>query len=271
VHPNIPGQLLSREEYARVWGHSVKLLRRGFECGSILTVDPEEAVALNRPDARRYIYNQKHCVRCGGSVQSWDMAGRTCYACVSCQPISGRVVAPIDVAEGKVFISHCAQEDVQVRARSPEKLLVTELRAMLKEMGLDASGKKQELVDRLVAARRATDSDMSGASTLASNTDSSAHLEVASSSKAGSADACGDSTSLEAPGTQSVAAISSASFARKEKELAGESRAVEHVAEYDTTAAGSVVDWTDLEGDNEKKRKTQAPGNARAKRRLAMQ
>jgi hypothetical protein len=274
VHPNILGQQLSREEYARVWGHSVKLLRRGFECGSILTVDPEEAKALNKPEARRYIYNQKNCVRCGSTVQSWDMAGRTCYACVSCQPTHGRAQMPPDVAQGKVFISHCAEEDAAVRALSPEKLLVKELRDTLKQMGLDTAGKKQDLVDRILAARKTADQSSETGNSATSSARQAPDMLVNAKGtmqyQTESDSSLSDSILLEVPGTL-VPAIASASFARKEKVLAGESRAVEHVAEYDTTAAGSVVDWTDLEGDHDKKRKT-ATGEpkARAKRKLAL-
>lgn len=35
----------------------------------------------------RYIYNHKSCGRCGGAIRSWDMAGRTAYACEGCQPL----------------------------------------------------------------------------------------------------------------------------------------------------------------------------------------
>ena len=37
--------------------------------------------------ARRYIYNQARCGRCGGGIRTWDMAARTCYACPTCQPL----------------------------------------------------------------------------------------------------------------------------------------------------------------------------------------
>lgn len=36
----------------------------------------------------RYIYNHESCGRCGGAIASWDMAGRTCYACHTCQPLA---------------------------------------------------------------------------------------------------------------------------------------------------------------------------------------
>lgn len=38
----------------------------------------------------RYIYNQRQCGRCKSGVRSWDMAGRTVYACETCQPLKVR-------------------------------------------------------------------------------------------------------------------------------------------------------------------------------------
>lgn len=54
VHPEQPGNTLSRDAFDRVWRHSVLLLQRGFETGSILTVDPEEAAVLGKPWMRRW-------------------------------------------------------------------------------------------------------------------------------------------------------------------------------------------------------------------------
>jgi hypothetical protein len=34
---------VTREQFEKLWSHSVTLLQRGFTSGSILTVDPEEA------------------------------------------------------------------------------------------------------------------------------------------------------------------------------------------------------------------------------------
>lgn len=54
VHPEQPGCTLSRPEFDRVWEHSVLLMQRGFQSGSILTVDPEEAAVLGPPWERRH-------------------------------------------------------------------------------------------------------------------------------------------------------------------------------------------------------------------------
>lgn len=41
----------------------------------------------------RYIYNQKQCGRCKGPVRTWDMAARTVYCCLTCQPLPGSAAA----------------------------------------------------------------------------------------------------------------------------------------------------------------------------------
>jgi hypothetical protein len=43
-------------------------------------------LSLRRP---RYIYNQRACGRCKGPIRTWDMAARTVYCCVTCQPLRG--------------------------------------------------------------------------------------------------------------------------------------------------------------------------------------
>jgi formamidopyrimidine-DNA glycosylase len=96
VHPEQPAASLPRSAAERLWHHSADLLRRGFQTGSILTVDPEDAARLGKPWTRRYVYNQARCGECGGRVASWDMAGRTCYACPACQPLVAAGEDPIE-------------------------------------------------------------------------------------------------------------------------------------------------------------------------------
>ena len=88
VHPNRAGKELTKQEFDLIWFHTVDLLKRGYQTGSILTVDPEEAKALGKPKMRRYIYNTNKCPRCSTSIQTWEIAARTCYACPQCQPLN---------------------------------------------------------------------------------------------------------------------------------------------------------------------------------------
>ena len=53
MHPEQPGSSISREKFEELWRHSVLLLQRGFQTGSILTVTDADAKALGRPWTRR--------------------------------------------------------------------------------------------------------------------------------------------------------------------------------------------------------------------------
>ena len=53
MHPEQAANTVERGAFERIWRHSVELLRRGFQSGSILTVDPEEAKRLGKPWTRR--------------------------------------------------------------------------------------------------------------------------------------------------------------------------------------------------------------------------
>ena len=180
VHPSVLGRDLSREQFDSVWEHSVSLLRRGFETGSILTVDPAEAKAWSHPTSRRrYIYNQQHCPRCEDTIVSWDIAGRTCYACLTCQrkppapddagaaagegaTVKARRAAADNDAGAKpaqLFRSHCAGESLAARlAQGAAKLSVPELRQELAARGVSHSGmRKAALVLALDASMQPMD------------------------------------------------------------------------------------------------------------------
>lgn len=160
IHPDRPGNTLEKEEFDTIWHHTVDLLTRGYQTGSILTVDPDEAVALGKPNMRRYIYNVGKCPRCATNIKVWDIQSRTCYACVKCQPLNGSntyfkleaaVVTP--QTEFVPFNSHCAPEsaDMRLKESGPSRLTVKELKAKLAEFGETPpkSAKKANLVELL--------------------------------------------------------------------------------------------------------------------------
>jgi formamidopyrimidine-DNA glycosylase len=165
VHPEQPGNTISRDTWKVIWDHSVDLLQRGFESGSILTVDPEEAVKMGSPWNRRYIYNHSRCGRCRGVISSWDMSGRKVYCCETCQPLSmeggvagldGSRQQAIKSSKGEVeeFVSHCAP-DIG-RDISPAKMTISQLKNALTDLGVDVAGvggkKKSELAAALQTA-----------------------------------------------------------------------------------------------------------------------
>ena len=155
VHPEVKGNQLTRAQFDAIWAASVRLMGMGFTLGSIVTVSPEEAIAVGKPTLRRWLYNRATCGRCDGPVRSWQIQSRTCYACARCQPLDGAAAAPVDAAAPALFNSHCASESLEERLAQPQKLRVAELRAALEAAGLSAGGKKAELVARLDAHHQA--------------------------------------------------------------------------------------------------------------------
>jgi len=154
VHPNIAGQELTKSEFDRVWYHTVALLQRGYQTGSILTVDPEEAVALGKPKLRRYIYNSSKCPRCQTAIVTWPINNRTCYACPKCQPLSRKIKAePTTTEPCQPFHSHCAREPLASRMADggPSRLTVKEIKQELTRLGIEykSSAKKAALVELL--------------------------------------------------------------------------------------------------------------------------
>lgn len=165
VHPDVPGKELQRNEFDRVWKHTVELLQRGYETGSILTVDPAEAKLLGMPRLRRYIYNSSNCPRCQTRILTWTIASRTCYACPTCQPRSrtaaavGGVSAVTPEKEDCVpFNSHCAREPAAMRlaASGPSRLTVKEIKAELADLGVTKvpSGVKKAILVTLLEEKR---------------------------------------------------------------------------------------------------------------------
>jgi formamidopyrimidine-DNA glycosylase len=159
VHPDKAGKDLEKSEFDMVWYHTVALLKRGYETGSILTVDPQEALAFGKPRMRRYIYNTSHCPRCTSPIKTWQINNRTCYACGRCQPLikSEDTVVVTPQKDCLPFNSHCARESVQERLleTGPSRLTAKEIKAELSKLGAEipSNAKKGKLVELLSMAR----------------------------------------------------------------------------------------------------------------------
>ncbi len=111
VYPTTTGNNLDRPTFDKIWKASVQLLRRGYDTGSILTVDANVDPNLAARGERRYIYNQSRCARCSGKVSSWNMSGRTCYACEGgCQP--KQQILPSTPKKNKVVADAKSEGDV---------------------------------------------------------------------------------------------------------------------------------------------------------------
>jgi len=158
IHPDRLGNELEKHEFDLIWHHTTALLRRGYQSGSIVTVDPNEAKILGMPNLRRYIYNSSKCPRCGSSIKTWQINKRTCYACNSCQPRKSTTRAAVVTPQRSdcvPFNSHCARETAESRLKQsgPWRLTIKELKAELSKLGksdFPSNMKKGQFVELLL-------------------------------------------------------------------------------------------------------------------------
>jgi formamidopyrimidine-DNA glycosylase len=235
VHPDTPAAAITRPQFEAVWAESVRQMRAGFECGSIITVPPELAAAsFHDKAARRVVYNRPRCAKCGGKVVSWDINARTAYACEACQPPPGKAAlgggggaaAPTKSAP-RLFASKCAPEMPALldggAGPVPAYLTVPQLRAALAARGVEVKGLlKAGLVARLEREVKKVKAECGAAETPATPAAPAKRVRRAPAS----------------PGTAGLVPAD-ADAAAAEKAAAGEGRNVEHVS----LAAGDATVW----------------------------
>ena len=89
IDPRRPGRDVTRPEFDALWAEMVRQLRLGVRRNRIVTMAPAE---IGRPISRlargdgRYAYKQDACGRCGTPLDVFPLAGRTTWACPTCQP-----------------------------------------------------------------------------------------------------------------------------------------------------------------------------------------
>ena len=89
IHPEVPANELSEDDFDSLWADTVDLLRIGVRYGAIITTEPDEigrSLGRMRSDDRLYVYKQRRCRRCGTDIAIAEVAGRNCYFCPTCQP-----------------------------------------------------------------------------------------------------------------------------------------------------------------------------------------
>ncbi len=89
IDPRRPGRAVTRDEFDALWTETVRQLRLGVRRNKIITMGADE---LDRPISRlrrgegRYAYKQEACGRCHTILEVFPIAGRTTWACPTCQP-----------------------------------------------------------------------------------------------------------------------------------------------------------------------------------------
>lgn len=84
IHPETPGQALSREDFARIWTDAKKLLAIGMKYDAIITVEGA-APSNSRYREEVNIFEKEHCPLCEDKIRRFSMDNRRVFACESCQ------------------------------------------------------------------------------------------------------------------------------------------------------------------------------------------
>ena len=88
IHPDRPGNSLTREQFDSLWELLARLLEIGVKHNRIIIADPAD---VGKPRSRMtkserlLVYKKPHCSYCQSPIVSWKLAARKVFACPSCQ------------------------------------------------------------------------------------------------------------------------------------------------------------------------------------------
>lgn len=88
LHPEKPGNQLTRQQFDGLWDLTVQLMNIGVKYNRIITAD---RLRIDKPPSRlnareRLVcYKKTRCVDCGKRIRKWELGARTMYACEHCQ------------------------------------------------------------------------------------------------------------------------------------------------------------------------------------------
>lgn len=89
IHPEREARSLGRDEFDHLWQTISAMLEIGVKHNRIITSDAAlrggKVGRTARSEALR-IYKKPTCPACAGTIDSWQQAGRTVFACPKCQP-----------------------------------------------------------------------------------------------------------------------------------------------------------------------------------------
>ena len=88
IHPEMPANKLSREQFDELWQLTVDLLKTGVKYNRIITVDRDlfdKPLSRLNSSERLHVYKRPKCRRCGNKIQTWQLGSRKMYACKKCQ------------------------------------------------------------------------------------------------------------------------------------------------------------------------------------------
>lgn len=93
LHPAVPGNELTKRQFAAIWKDSVAMLKQGVKYGWIITTTEKvigKPLAKATKTDRFFVYRRSQCRICQSAIKTLTLAGRTIYFCPTCQPAVSR-------------------------------------------------------------------------------------------------------------------------------------------------------------------------------------
>lgn len=90
IHPEIPGQAISRHTFDRIWDDAAYLLDIGMKKNAIVTVDAQ-LFSKKRSSEKYNIFGAESCPKCKGDVRRLEINKRRAFVCDTCQPLPRHV------------------------------------------------------------------------------------------------------------------------------------------------------------------------------------
>ncbi|MEM9645783.1 MAG: DNA-formamidopyrimidine glycosylase family protein [Planctomycetota bacterium] len=88
IHPEVPGNELTEEQFREVWKSLCKMMKTGLKYGQIIAVTAKEIKKpLSKVESteRFRVYGKSSCPRCQSPIQTIIVAARKIYVCENCQ------------------------------------------------------------------------------------------------------------------------------------------------------------------------------------------
>ena len=90
IHPEIPGNAISRQNFDRIWNDAAYLLAIGVKRNAIITVDAE-IISKKRSDEKYNIFGKVVCPKCDGKLRRLEINKRKAFVCDACQSLSKQI------------------------------------------------------------------------------------------------------------------------------------------------------------------------------------
>ena len=90
IHPEIPGNAISRRAFYRIWNDAAYLLAIGVKKNAIVTIDAQ-IISKKRSGDKYNIFGKEICPKCNGDIRRFEINKRRTFVCEVCQPLRDRI------------------------------------------------------------------------------------------------------------------------------------------------------------------------------------